>query len=272
MSASPLSVFARRPRRHRLGPGPAVPYGRIFGPLLLITAWTISSATGLSDPHVLPSPWTVAAAARELVADGRLQDNLAISCQRALEGLAIGVTVALAISLFAGLTRIGEYTFDGVVEIKRALPSLALIPLLMLWFGIGETIKIAVIAISAFAPVYVQTHAALRDIDMRFVELSETLRVTKLDFLRHVVLPGALPGFFLGLRFAVNAALLALVVVEQVNATSGIGYMINLAGTYGQTDVVLVGLVVYALLGFAADSAVRMIQRRVLSWRRTLAR
>ena len=131
--------------------------------------------------------------------------------------------------------------------------------------------KVTIIAITVFIPVYINLHAYLRAIDSRYVELADTLRLRYRDFVRHIVLPGALPGLLLGLRFGVTGAWLALVVVEQINATSGIGYMINLAGSYGQINVVLVGLVVYATMGFACDAAVRFIQKRALSWQRTFA-
>jgi sulfonate transport system permease protein len=162
--------------------------------------------------------------------------------------------------------------FDGLVQVKRAIPVLALIPLIVLWFGIGETMKVTVIAISVFIPIYLNTHAALRGIETRYVELAETLGLSRWAFVRQVVLPGALPGFLLGLRFAVMAAWLALVVVEQLNATSGIGYMINLARTYAQSDVIVVGLVIYALLGLSSDLAVRQVEARALAWRRTFGR
>lgn len=132
--------------------------------------------------------------------------------------------------------------------------------------------KVSVIAIAAFFPIYIQTHTALRAIDIRYVELSETLALSRWTFLRRIVLPGALPGFLTGLRFAATASWLALVVVEQLNATSGIGYMVTLARNYAQTDVMLVGLVVYALLGFGSDALIRQIERRALRWRRSLGR
>ncbi|HEY2356711.1 MAG TPA: ABC transporter permease subunit, partial [Phenylobacterium sp.] len=132
--------------------------------------------------------------------------------------------------------------------------------------------KVTVIAVSAFIPIYLNTHTALRGIESRYVELAETVGLSRWAFIRQVVLPGALPGFLLGLRFAVMAAWLALVVVEQLNATSGIGYMINLARTYAQSDVIVVGLVVYALLGLSSDLAVRTLEARTLTWRRTFAK
>ncbi|MGX1128767.1 sulfonate transport system permease protein [Streptomyces glaucescens] len=262
---------SRRRTRGRLAPGRPVPYGWALGPLLLLALWAAGSAAGLFDARSLPAPWTTAATAGDLIADGRLQSHLATSAQRAVLGLLSGIAAGLLLALVSGLSRIGEAVIDGPVQIKRAIPSLALIPLLILWFGIGETMKVVTIALGVFVPIYIHTHNGLRTIDSRYVELAETVRLGRLRFVRHVVLPGALPGFLLGMRFAVTAAWLSLVVVEQVNATSGIGYMMELARTYGQTDVILVGLVVYGLLGLLSDGLVRLVERRTLSWRRTLA-
>ena len=261
-----------RPRsKRRLGPGESVPYGWLLGPFLLLLFWFTGSAAGLIDPRTLPAPWTTAATAWDLIRDGRLQANLAVSAIRAAEGFAWGASIALLVALVSGLSQLGGYVFDGLVQIKRSIPVLALIPLIILWFGIGETMKVTVIALAVFVPIYIQTHAALRGIDLKHVELAETLGLNRWAFIREVVLPGALPGLLTSMRLGVLAAWLALVVVEQTNATSGIGYMINLARTYAQSDVILVGLVVYALLGLASDATVRLIEARALSWRRTFS-
>ncbi|MEV0844673.1 ABC transporter permease [Streptomyces sp. NPDC049954] len=262
----------RKDRRgRRLGPGRPIPYGWAIGPALLLAVWATGSATGAIDPRNLSAPWTVVTTAGDLIADGRLQSNLQTSAQRALLGLLFGVIAGVVLALVAGLSRFGESIVDGPVQIKRAIPSLALIPLLILWFGIGESMKVVTIALGVLIPVYLHTHNGLRGIDSRYAELAETVHLSRTAFVRHVVLPGALPGFLLGMRFAVTGAWLALVVVEQVNATSGIGYMMELARTYGQTDVIIVGLVVYGLLGLVSDAAVRLVERKVLAWRRTLA-
>lgn len=269
-SGGPALAPLRRPRS-RLGPGRPIPYGWALGPVLLLAVWAAGSAVGLIDPRSISAPWTVVSTASDLIADGRLQTNLCTSVQRVAVGLLFGVAAGLVLAVVSGLSRIGEAVIDGPVQIKRSIPSLALIPLLILWFGIGEPMKVITIALAVFVPVYIHTHNGLRGIDSRYVELAETVRLNKTQFLRHVVLPGALPGFLLGMRFAVTSAWLALVVVEQVNATTGIGYMMELARTYGQTEIIIVGLVVYGLLGLLSDGLVRIIQRRALSWRRTLA-
>ncbi|MFI0372107.1 ABC transporter permease [Actinomadura sp. 1N219] len=257
-------------RAKRLGPGDKIPFGLAIGPALLLLTWSVGAALGWIDPRVLSAPWTVVGTARDLIAGGELQNHLVTSATRALLGLVTGVAAGLVLAVVAGLSRVGEGLVDGPMQINRAVPNLALLPLLILWFGIGEQMKVITIALAVVVPIYMHTHNGLRAIDKRYVELAETLRAGRAEFLRRVVLPGALPGFLLGMRFAVMSAWLSLVVVEQVNATSGIGYMMTLAGTYGQTDVIIVGLVVYAALGLLLDGTVRLVQRRALSWRLTL--
>jgi sulfonate transport system permease protein len=258
-------------RRRRLGPGKPIKFGAVLGPVVLLAIWSIGSATGWLDPRVLSAPWTVVTTAGDLIADGRLQSNLWTSTQRAFIGLGFGIVLGVVLALISGLSRLGEAILDGPIQIKRAIPSLALLPLLILWLGIGESMKIVTILLGVFVPIYIHTHNGLRTIDARYVELAQTVGLSQWDFIRRVVLPGALPGFLLGLRFAVTGAWLSLVVVEQINSTSGIGYMMELARTYGQTDIIIVGLVLYGILGLLSDGAVRLIQRKALSWRRTLA-
>ena len=270
-SSSDAAQIVVRKKRRTLRLGKRVPYGWSFGPIFLLALWSIGSAGGYIDPRSLPAPWTVVETARDLIADGRLQDNLLISITRVAEGFGAGVLAGVIIALFAGLSRVGEYLLDGVIQFKRSIPALAMIPLFMLYLGIGEGMKVSIIALAAFVPVYINLHAYLRATDSRYVELAEALKLSYSGFIRHIVLPGALPGLALGLRLGVTAAWLALVVVEQINATSGIGYMINLAGSYGQINIVIVGLMVYGLLGFASDATIRFLEKKALSWRRTLS-
>lgn len=265
------SVDRRPAAGRRLGLRRPIPFGLAIGPVVLLALWSAGSAFGLIDPRNLSAPWTVVATGGELIANGRLQENLAVSAQRALSGLVLGVVIGTVLALISGLSRFGEALLDGPIQIKRAIPSLALLPLLVLWLGIGESMKITTITLGVFIPIYLHTHNGLRGIDSRYVELAETVGLNRAQFIRKVVLPGALPGFLLGLRFAVTGAWLSLVVVEQINSTKGIGYMMELARTYGQTEVIIVGLVVYGILGLTSDGIVRLIQRRALSWRRTLA-
>lgn len=256
--------------RSRLAPGRPIKFGLAIGPSILLIAWVVASATGQLDPKTLSAPWTVVTTSWDLIGDGRLQSNLLTSVQRAVLGGVIGVFVGVVLALISGLSRIGEALVDGPVQIKRSIPTLALMPLAILWFGIGEEMKVLLIALSVFVPIYINTYSALRGIDSRYVELAETLDLSRAQFVRRVALPGALPGFFTGLRMAVTVAWLALVVVEQVNATSGIGFLMFQARTYGLTDIIIVGLVVYAILGFGSDLLVRSAERKALAWRKTI--
>ncbi|MCZ4509246.1 ABC transporter permease [Streptomyces sp. ActVer] len=273
-ATTPLAATVENPqvrRRRRLSPGKRLPATRFLGPALLLALWAAASAAGQLDPGAIPAPWTVLETGVQLWTDGTLPTDILTSLQRAGSGFAIGLTAGIALALASGLSRTGEALIDGSVQLNRAIPTLGLIPLFILWLGIGETFKVAIIAIVVYIPIYLNTHAALSGIDSRFVELAEVQGLSRYAFIRRIVIPGALPGFFVGLRLGVTGSWLGLVVLEQINATSGLGYMMFQAQNYGQTDVILVGLVVYGIFGLISDSAVRLIERRVLSWRRTLS-
>lgn len=268
---APVAAPAARRRRRSLAPGRRLPASRLIGPALLLALWAAASAAGRLDPGAIPAPWTVLRTAAHLWTDGTLTTDILTSLQRAGAGFAIGLTAGVVLALVSGLSRVGEALIDGSVQLNRAIPTLGLIPLFILWLGIGETFKIAIIAIVVYIPIYLNTHAALSGIDHRFVELAEVQGLSRLGFVRQIVIPGALPGFFVGLRLGVTGSWLGLVVLEQINATSGLGYLMFQAQNYGQSDVILVGLLVYGVFGLVSDSAVRIVERRVLSWRRTLS-
>jgi len=269
--APPAVPVPRTRRRRSLAPGKRLPATRLIGPLIFLALWAGASAAHLLDPNAIAAPWTVLETAGQLWSDGTLSTDVLTSLERAAYGFAIGLTAGVALALAAGLSRIGEALIDGTVNLNRAIPTLGLIPLFILWLGIGETFKIAIIAIVVYIPIYLNTHSALSGIDSRFVELAEVQGLNRLQFIRQIVIPGALPGFFVGLRLGVTGSWLSLVVLEQINATSGLGYMMFQAQNYGRTDIILVGLAIYGVFGLISDSAVRLIERRVLSWRRSLS-
>lgn len=268
-SVSSEVVPAQRPRktwRERLS------LKRVsLGIILLLAVWAVGSAVGLIDDRILPAPWVALVTGVDLIQDGRLPDNLLTSVQRAGLGLSIGIAVAVVLAVIAGLSRFGESLIDGPVHINRAVPTLAFIPLAIVWLGIGELMKVTLIVLSVMVPIYINTHAALRGLDRKYEELALTVNLSKKEFITRVALPGALPGFFTGLRLAVTSAWTSLVVVEQINATSGIGFLMNQARLYGQIDIIVVGLVVYAVLGVGSDVLVRILERRALVWRQTLS-
>ncbi|NVN12839.1 ABC transporter permease, partial [Nguyenibacter vanlangensis] len=180
-------------------------------------------------------------------------------------GLALVAGVGLA--LVSGLSRLGEDVVDAPLQILRTLPALALVPLFILWFGIGETPKILLVALGATFPIYLNLHKGIRAIDPKLLEMARTLGLSRGRTIRDVILPGALPDLLVGLRFAVGISWLMLVVAEQVNADSGIGHMMMDAQDFLRTDIILVGLVIYGLLGLASDQVVRLLETTLLAWR-----
>lgn len=240
---------------------------RLVGPLLLLVLWVVLSATGVVSSRSLAPPREVWSAGVELVRTGELQHHLWVSLQRVVIGLVVGITIGVSLALLAGLFRLGEDLVDGPMQVLRGLPVLALVPLMILWLGIGEAPKITLIVIGVTFPVYLNTFAGIRNVDARLVESSGTFGLNRRGLIRHVILPGALPSFFTGLRFAFAVSWLVLVVAEQVNATSGIGYLVINAREFLRTDIMLAGLVVYGALGFGSDALVRLLERSALSWR-----
>ncbi|GAA4343654.1 ABC transporter permease [Pigmentiphaga soli] len=261
---------ARRTGGSRFAPGQSLRGSILVGPLAVLLLWQIASMTGLLPERLLAAPSTAIATGFDLASDGTLWRHLLASAQRAYAGLLLGVVLGVALALVSGLTRAGEASIDGLVQVKRAVPTLALIPLAILWLGIGEAMKVTIITAAVLVPVYINTHAALRGIDLRYIELARTVGLTYPEFLRRVALPGALPGFFTGLRLAVTTCWTSLVVLEQIATSEGIGYLMNRARDYGQTDVIVVGLIIYAALGLASDALVRLWERRALSYRKVL--
>lgn len=246
-----------------------IPLLRLLGPLLLLIIWAAASALGVLDPRTLPAPWEVAERTWQLLADGVLQRALAASVRRSMSGLGLGVLFGVLFALISGLSRWGEALVDGPLQIWRSTPVLAVIPLAIYWLGLGEQMKITLICLTTMIPVYINTSASIAGVEKRYIELAHTMRLTHWEFIRLVVLPGALPGFFTGLRLSAVSAWLVLVVVEQSNAINGLGYMVGEARLNGQVDIMAVGLFVYALLGLTTDGILRVVERKMLSWRKT---
>ncbi|MFI0849541.1 ABC transporter permease [Mesorhizobium sp. IMUNJ 23232] len=240
---------------------------RLTGPVLLVLAWHLASVSGVLPPEVLAGPSTVISSAAALVETGEMQAAMVTSLGRALIGLAIGGTIGVTLAVLAGLFRLGEDVVDAPMQMMRTVPSVALIPLLIIWFGIGEAPKIALIALGTAFPLYLNVYAGIRNVDLSLIEAGRTLDLSRAALIRHVVLPGALPNALVGLRYSLGIAWLALVFGEQINATAGIGYLMANAREFFQTDVIVVCLVVYALLGLGVDFIVRTLERIFLAWR-----
>ena len=236
-------------------------------PALIIVAWqTCSSLDWIADT-VMPSPTAVAGAAWRLTLSGELPQNLGVSALRALAGLAVGGGAGLALGLLNGLSRLSFSATDTSVQMVRNVPHLALIPLVIVWFGIDEGAKLFIVALGVFFPIYLNTLHGVRSVDPRLIEMARSYGFRSWPLFQRVIWPGALPSILVGLRFALGLMWLTLIFAETIAAQSGIGYMAMQAREFMQTDVIVLSILLYALLGKGADSSVKVLERRTLAWR-----
>jgi sulfonate transport system permease protein len=244
------------------------PVRRVAGPLVALALWQLVCSAGVFTSVEVASPVAVLEAGRDLWVQGALSSNLLISLQRVAEGLALGVAAGVALAVLCGLFWVGEDLLDPVIQAARAVPILGLVPLAIIWFGVGERPKIFLIALGCMFPVYISTYAGIRGVDLKLVEAGQTFGLSRWGLVRKVILPGALPGFLVGLRFALVGAWIVDVVAEEINAQSGLGYLINQAQSTDRVDIMFLCLAIYAMLGLLADAAVRTLERTLLAWRR----
>ncbi|WP_348994789.1 aliphatic sulfonate ABC transporter permease SsuC [Achromobacter sp. HNDS-1] len=235
-------------------------------PALILGLWQLSAQAGWLSSRILPAPSSVAAAAWSLAASGELWQHVRVSALRALWGLLLGGGLGLALGLLNGSSRTAETLLDTTLQMIRNIPVLALIPLIILWFGIEETAKLALLSLGVFFPVYLNTFHGIRSVDPALIEMGRSYGLTGWRLYRDVILPGALPSILVGLRFALGLVWVILIVTETISAQSGIGYMTMNAREFLQTDVVLLGILLYALLGKVADTLAGLLERRLLRW------
>ena len=271
--AEQAPAVARRRARSRLARGSA--WRRAISPIALIVIWQLVNTVGLISATKLPPPTAVVSEAYQLVvhptpAFGSLQHAMLISLGRMALGFAFGGAAALVLALVAGLSRVGEDAVDPLMQMLRTLPLFGLIPVFIVWFGIGDLPKILLVALGAAIPLYLNAFSGIRGVDGRLGELGRSLGLSRRETLWHIVLPGALPETLVGLRQSLGVAWLALVVAEQINANAGLGYMINQATQFNENNVIIVALLVYTILGLLTDWLVRVLERRALGWRRGL--
>jgi sulfonate transport system permease protein len=260
---------ARPPTRRRRGRR----WHRLISPVALVGLWQAASSTGILPASKLVSPASIAHTAYTLVVTnsptyGTLQESLLVSFERWAVGFSIGIIIAVLLAVVTGLSRVGETVADPILQALRSIPLLGLIPLFIVWFGIGELPKVLFVMLSALFPMYLNTFAGIRGVDSKLGELGHVLGLRRSEMIRHIVLPGALPQALTGLQLSVISSLLALVVGEQINATSGLGFMITQAQQFLDNSVIMVALIVYAILGLFLNGAVRLLQRKALAWRR----
>ncbi|CAB3711546.1 Putative aliphatic sulfonates transport permease protein SsuC [Achromobacter deleyi] len=235
-------------------------------PALILLVWQLAAQAGWLSSRILPAPSKVAAAAWSLAVSGELWQHVRISALRALWGLLLGGGLGLALGLLNGSSRTAETLLDTTLQMIRNIPVLALIPLIILWFGIEETAKLVLLSLGVFFPVYLNTFHGIRSVDPALIEMGRSYGLTGWRLYRDVILPGALPSILVGLRFALGLVWVILIVTETISAQSGIGYMTMNAREFLQTDVVLLGILLYALLGKVADTLARALERRLLRW------
>jgi sulfonate transport system permease protein len=267
VSSIVLTPPITRGRRHRRFRVPRL-VRRVVGPLLVIVLWQAVCSAGVFTSYEVASPLAVFDAGRQLAEQGVLVPNLLISLRRVAEGLGLGIGIGVVLAVLSGLFRIGEDLLDPVVQAARAVPILGLVPLAIIWFGVGEMPKIFLIALGSTFAIYINTFAGIRGVDTKLVEAGETFGLDRWGLVRKVILPGALPNFLIGLRLALVGSWLIVIVAEEINAQSGLGYLIMQAQTTDRTDIMMLGLAIYAILGLLADALVRLLERRLLTWRR----
>lgn len=236
-------------------------------PVTVLAVWQIAGSAGWVSPEFLPAPASIARALLDLTVSGGLAHHLGVSIWRALLGFLLGGAFGLVFGILTGLFRRAEYLLDPGFQVLRLVPHLAIAPLIILWFGFGETSKVAIILSGAFFPLYINTFTGIRGVDNRLYEVSKVLGFSPLKRLVRLVLPAALPGILLGLRLSMAVAWIGLVVAELIGSQSGVGFLINEAKQNSDTRIIFVGILIFAVVGKLIDSLFRLLERRLLSWR-----
>ena len=237
-----------------------------IAPLLLLALWELASRSGLLPKTLLPAPFEVAQAALRSVLHGKLLLHLGVSALRAGAGMLVGALVGLTLGLSTGLSRRLQLLLDTPLQMLRAIPALALVPLVILWFGLGETAKLFIVAVTVMFPVYLNTFHGVRSVDPQLVEMARTYHVSGFALYREVILPGALPSILVGLRFALGMSWLVLIVAETIGAEQGLGYVAMNAREFMQMDTLVLTIVLWALLGKLADVLAASVEQRLLPW------
>jgi sulfonate transport system permease protein len=235
-------------------------------PMAIVIVWQVLSSAGVISTRFMPAPFDVVAAFWSTMASGALPHDVAVSAARAFAGLIVGGGIGFLLGILNGVSRLSERLTDTSLQMLRTIPHLALIPLVILWFGIGEESKLFLTALGVLFPIYLNTYHGVRNVDRDLIEMGRVYGMNGWTLFRRVIFPGALPSIFVGLRYALGIMWLTLIVSETIAASSGIGHMAMEAREFMMTDVVVLALVIYALLGKAADVAVRMLETRILSW------
>ncbi|MES9691225.1 ABC transporter permease [Bacillus toyonensis] len=236
-------------------------------PVIILIIWQLAGVFGLVTKTVLPTPLDIFLAFQELIKTGELFGHLSISVIRAAAGFFIGGGLGVILGTIVGFSTRSEQYLDPSVQMLRTVPHLAVAPLFVLWFGFGETSKVLLIADGAFFPLYVNAFLGIRGVDSKLFDVARVLEFNKRKLITKLILPAALPNLLLGARLSLGVAWVSLVVAELMGSTEGIGYMIMDARQFSNTDIVFVGIIIFAFVGKFSDSLVRLLEVKFLRWR-----
>ena len=234
---------------------------------MLICVWQWASNAGRLNPLTLPSPSRIFKTFIGLIQKGTLQENLLISSKRVLTGYFISAFTAVVLGILIGLSRHFKRMTDLIIQILKPIPPISWIPLVILWFGIGEESKVFLIFIGGFFTILVNVVDGIRRIDVKLVELSNAMVIPRLKYVFEVVIPYAAPNIFTGLRVGLGQSWMCVVAAELVASSTGLGYMIMYARQFGQTDVVIVGMLMIGIIGKIMDSILMAIEKKVIRWK-----
>jgi sulfonate transport system permease protein len=241
-------------------------------PAGIVVLWEAAARLGWIEPQVMPAPSSVLDTAVNLARSGDLFVHLGVSLLRAGAGFAIGVTIGLGLGILTGFSPLALALLDRPIQMVRAVPFLAMLPLVIVWFGVGEPAKIFLVALAVLFPIYINTMLGIRQIDPKLMELAKVIGLSWRAIVRRIVLPGAMPSILTGVRYALAHAWLALVIAETLATTKGIGFLAMDAREFLQTNVILLTMIIYAIIGVVADALVRVLEARLLSWHANYAK
>lgn len=235
-------------------------------PFILLISWQVLSSVGFISSRILPNPVDIVKAAIELWQSGQLFHHISVSTQRAFFGFIIGGGIGFLLGLWNGLSKVAETLFDTSIQMIRNIPHLALIPIVILWFGIEEEAKLFLVALGTFFPIYLNTFHGIRSVDTSLIEMGKVYGLRGFRLFWHIIFPGALASILVGVRFALGITWVTLIVAETIAANSGIGYMAMNAREFMQLDVVVLSIMLYAILGKLSDYIAKLAERRFLTW------
>lgn len=258
-SAVPRRIVSRLPALGRaVGPWAV--------PLLALVVWQVTARNGVLPPSVLPAPEVVVRAGSDLAATGELQRHILASLRRIAQGFGLGAVTGLMLGFLVGMSKIADILLDRSLQMVRTIPHLALVPLMIAWFGIGEEPKILLVALGTFFPIYLNTVTGIRGVDPKLLQLGRSYGLGRWALVREIAVPGAMPTILAGIRYSLGVAWITLVIAETISASDGIGYLAQDARQMLRTDQIVLAIVLYACAGLLADLLTRLIERRILRW------